>query len=76
MGHTNTNTNTTNTTNSTSGETMNDQAKRSAFNNVVRETASGDSFNLASAADIGLKSLVAATCGVVIYKTFASNDSK
>ncbi|MEC8306244.1 MAG: hypothetical protein VXZ72_00080 [Chlamydiota bacterium] len=73
MGQANTNTT---ANNPNSGEHMNDQPKRTAFDDAVRHTPDGAGFNLASAADIGLKSLIAATCGVVIYKTFASNDSK
>ena len=70
MGHTNTNT----TANNSSGENMNDQPKRHAFDSSLRDAAGGG-FNLSSAADIGLKSLVAATCGVVLYKTL-TGDSK
>jgi len=69
-----------NNTNSTTGDAMNNNnnsTKRSAFSSTVRaQAASSGGFDFSSAADIGLKSLVAATCGVVLYKTLASDSSK
>ena len=70
-----------NVNSTTSGDTMNNSTttnnKRSAFSNTVRSQASNSGgFDFSSAADIGLKSLVAATCGVVLYKTLASDSSK
>jgi hypothetical protein len=50
--------------------------RRSAFDASTRSLADkDDGFNLTSAADIGLKTLVAATCGVVLYKSFADNSN-
>lgn len=47
--------------------------KRSAFDTTTRHN-SVSSFNVSTAADIGLKSLVAATCGVVLYKQLKSDS--
>lgn len=63
---------TTTTHNTDNGDNMN---KRSAFDTTTRmKAATDDGFNLSSAADIGLKVLVGATCGVVLYKTIKSDS--
>ena len=69
---------TTTTTHNTDNVNVNDgdnMTKRSAFDPATRKHATADDgFNLSSAADIGLKVLVGATCGVVLYKTIKSDS--
>lgn len=66
--------NTTPNTNNTGDEMNNTQNtnRRSAFDNTTRSMADA-SFNMTDAADIGLKTLIAATCGVVLYKSFTDD---
>jgi hypothetical protein len=50
--------------------------KRSAFSNVVRnENTDNGGFDIGAAADIGLRALVTATCGVLLYKNLLSDDT-
>ena len=67
-----TNTNNTDTNNT---DTMTDREKRAAFASALRDEAGGGGFDVSDVADIGLKSLVAATCGVVLYKTIFSSSA-
>lgn len=47
--------------------------KRAAFDKNTRANTES-SFNVAVVADIGLKALVATTCGVMLYKTLSADS--
>ena len=63
-----------NQSNLQNGDNMEQSVKKSAFDDETRKSNAFESFSVATAADIGLKSLVAATCGVILYKQLKSDS--